>query len=104
MMEANSHEKVCPMCNKVFYPEDKVVHKTFCGDELVCAPIDEKHQSKECRVYDFCSDECVEAYAKNTPECSYEPGWKKLMERINKVSKTSGVAGARPHNIRAVCK
>ncbi len=104
MMEESSHEKVCPLCNKVFYPESKVVQKTFCGEEFVCAPSGEKYSGEDCQVYNFCSEECVSDYTEKTPECTYEPIWKKLMGRINKVSRSSGIAGARPHSIRSACK
>ncbi len=99
MLDSGSHQKVCPSCKKVFYPEDKVVKKTFCGEELVCSPSGEKHNAPDCRVYDFCSEGCLEEYIKKAPACDYVPGWKRLMGKINKVSRSSGIANSKTHNL-----
>jgi len=99
MLGSDTHEKVCPSCKKVFFPEDKVVKKTFCGDELVCAPSGEKHNAPDCQNYYFCSEECLDKFTEKAPTCTYIPGWKKFMERINKVSKATGVSGTRPHDL-----
>lgn len=99
MFESNRHEKVCPSCQKEFYPENRVVHRTICGEDSLCSPIEGSKKDSDCHVYDFCSEECVKDYTEKLPECTYTPGWKKLMGKINRVSSASGVAGCRTHNL-----
>lgn len=104
MLDSGNHEKVCPSCKAVFYPEDKVVKKTFCGEEMACSPSEEKHNAPDCKVYDFCSEKCLVNYTNKLPACSYVPGWKRLMEKISKVSRASGIDGSRQHNLHKSSK
>ncbi len=104
MFESNRHEKCCPHCKKEFYPENSVVHKIVCGDESECSPVKESGKDSDCRVYNFCSESCAGKYFEELPACTYTPGWKKLMGKINKVSSASGIAGRRVHNLHKHCK
>jgi hypothetical protein len=104
MTDLNAHEKDCPSCKKRFYPQDRVVHKTFCGEEEVCAPPGEKYRAPDCRVYDFCSEECVVKFESESPTCDYVPAWKRFMGKINKTGSSSGIAGVRPHEMYKKCK
>jgi hypothetical protein len=97
-------EKVCPLCKKNFFPQAKVVSKRFCGEELICSPPEEDYKSPDCQSYDFCSSSCLEDFTSRLPTCSYVPGWKRLMNRINRVGTESGIAGTRPHNLPKSCK
>lgn len=104
MLDSGNYEKVCPSCKEVFYPADNVAKKTFCGEEFACLPSGEKHNAPDCQVYHFCSEECLEKYISKVPACTYVPGWKRLMEKISKVSSSSGIAGSRQHNLHKCCK
>ncbi len=97
-------EKVCPFCKKSFFPQTNVVSKRFCGEELICSPPGENYKSPDCRNYDFCSIDCLKDFTAKLPTCSYVPGWKRLMERINRASTESGIAGIRPHDLPKDCK
>jgi hypothetical protein len=104
MIETDIDEKVCPSCKSGFYPEEGAVYKTFCGEDDLCKPPEAGYKDDECRTYHFCSEKCAEGFEKNTPTCNYVPGWKKLMVKIDKVSSSSGVKGARPHQLRQNCR
>jgi len=104
MLDSGNHEKVCPLCKKVFFAEDKIVKKIFCGEELVCSPSEEKHNAPYCQEYGFCSEECLEEFTHKSPVCTYVPGWKRLMENIGKVSSSAGIAGSRPHDLHKTGK
>ncbi len=97
-------DKVCPLCKESFFPQIKVVSKRFCGEELVCSPPGEDYKAPDCRTYDFCSTDCLEEFKAKLPTCSYVPGWKRYMEKINRASTDSGVAGIRPHDLPKACK
>jgi len=104
MLEVNNDQKVCPSCKSGFYLEEGVTSKTFCGEEYLCTPLTEGYKDDECKTYHFCSEKCAESFEKVTPTCNYVPGWKKLMGKIDKVSSSTGVKGARPHQLRQNCK
>ncbi len=104
MLETNNDQKVCPSCKNGFYPEEGVAHKTFCGEEDLCTPPEAGYKGDECKTYHFCSENCAENFGNNTPTCSYVPGWKKLMGKIDKVSSSTGVKGARPHQLSRNCR
>ncbi len=100
MLEMCTQERVCPSCKGSFFPEEKVVHKTLCGEDLVCSPPGEGYKAPDCKTYDFCSEKCLEEYESKLPTCGVVPGWKRYFGRINKVGSSSGIAGARPHQLR----
>lgn len=104
MFETNIGEKVCPLCKNIFYSEEGVVCKTFCGEENLCSPKEESYKDSDCKTYYFCSAICAEGFEKATPACIYVPGWKKLMVRIEKVSRSTGLKEARPHHLHKSCK
>jgi hypothetical protein len=104
MFETNIDQKVCPSCKKGFYSEEGVICKTFCGDEGLCKPPEAGYKDDECRTYHFCSEKCAEKFESNTPTCNYVPGWKKLMGKIGEVSSSTGVKGARPHQLCQNCR
>ncbi len=99
MQEHSEHEVTCPICKKKIYLGGKMLSKVFCGEEALCTPPEARHNEPDCKEYKFCSEECLESFSVETPECSYTPGWKRLMGKINRVSKSSGLAGVRPHNL-----
>ncbi len=99
MLELCPQDIVCPSCQSNFFPQNKVVSKTFCGEELICSPPGENYKAPDCRVYDFCSDQCLAEFERELPTCSIMPRWKRLMGRISKVSRASGIAGVRTHNL-----
>lgn len=99
MYETNRHEKTCPLCKKEYYPENKVVHKVVCGDNEPCKPVEDDSADNDCKVVDFCSEKCASEYTAQLPKCEYTPAWKKYMGKINEMSKSSGVAGCRTHQL-----
>lgn len=92
-------EKFCRFCKKRFFPEEKVVRKVFCGEELVCVPPGESYDAPDCRVYEFCSEECLDNFSSQAPTCTYVPGWKRLMDKISKAGSASGITGTRLHHL-----
>ncbi len=98
-MLQTTDEKVCPSCKNIFYPQESVVCRTFCGEENLCAPPEESYRDSDCKVYHFCSEICAENFEKATPTCSYIPAWKKLMAKIDKVSGLNGVKNIRPYQL-----
>jgi ribosomal protein L24E len=100
MLELSMHERECPSCKQNFYPQSKVVLKTFCGDEQLCIPPGGKYSAPDCKIYYFCSDECVKDFESSVPLCKPVPRWKRLMQRISKVSHAAGIAGARCHQLK----
>jgi len=104
LIDSNVNEKYCPLCKKIFYPEEGTVKKTFCGEEKLCAPPEESYEDSDCEIYYFCSEKCAQSFEKATPICIYMPKWKKLMGKIEKVSSSSGVKGTRPHQLYQSCK
>lgn len=104
MSETNLGEKICPFCKNSFYPEESVVHKTFCGDEDICSPSEEGYKGSECKTYYFCSEGCAEKFEKSTPTCVYTPSWKKMMANIEKVGRSTGLKGARPYHLHKSSK
>jgi len=99
MLEQSEHERNCPVCSKQIFEGEEVISQVVCGDEDLCLSQDVKHNESECNVYSFCSEECRESFIKAKPECSYVPAWKRLMSKIYRAGKTSGVAGIRPHEL-----
>ncbi len=99
MFEQGTVEKVCPSCKKNFFPQKKEVSKTFCGEELVCSPPGENYKSSDCRSYFFCSTDCLEDFEDSLPTCRSISSWRRFMEKINRISTTNGIAGARPHHL-----
>ncbi len=99
MFETNIGEKVCPSCKNNFYPEEGVVYKTFCGEEILCTPKEESNNDNDCKTYYFCSAICAEDFEKETPVCTYVPGWKKMMVKIEEVTRSTGLKEIRPYNL-----
>lgn len=99
MQAKNEYEMTCPICNKKIYLGEKLFGKILCGNEVLCKPSEIKHNEPDCKEYKFCSEVCLERFAEKTKECTYTPGWKRLMGKINRVSQSSGLAGVRPHNL-----
>ncbi len=100
MFEMNSGEKVCPLCKNIFYLEEGVVNKTFCGEEDICSPPEGDYKGSECKTYYFCSEKCAQEFEKATPTCVYTPGWKKIMANIEKVGSSIGLKSARPYQLQ----
>ena len=99
MLEQTDHVRYCPVCNKEIYVGEEAVTHEVCGDENTCLPPNEKHNEEDCEIVYFCSEEHLEEFKKSNPECTYVPGWKRLMGRIYRAGKSSGVAGKRQHEI-----
>ena len=99
MFEQKGNEKICPTCGAAFFPECGVFRRYFCGDEEVCQPPDKKDDIPDCRVYEFCTEKCLEEYSDKTPECEYVPKWKRLMGRISDASNETGITGVRQHEL-----
>jgi hypothetical protein len=104
MFETNIGENVCPLCKNTFYLEEGVVCKTFCGEENICSPPEEGFKGSECKTYYFCSENCAQEFEKSTPTCVYMPGWKKMMANIERVGRSTGLKGARPHHLHKSSK
>ena len=99
MLELSPQERVCMSCKQSFYPEKKVVSKTFCGEEQVCLPPGKSYRAPDCRTYDFCSDECLADFERKLSTCRSVPRWKRLMKKIYRAGYDSGIAGARCHDL-----
>ncbi len=104
MLELCPQDIVCPSCEKSFFPQMSVVRKTFCGEELICSPPGENYKSPDCRVFNFCSDQCLEDFESKLPTCSIVPRWKRLMGKINQVSRASGIAGVKSYHLHKCSK
>lgn len=97
MLELSAQEYACSSCQERVYPEHKVVKKVLCGDENICYPPSKEYRAPDCQVYYFCSDECARDLESRISVCRPVSRWKRLMARINEVSKAYGIAGAWIH-------
>ncbi len=99
MLELCAQEFLCPSCRDSVYPQHRVVKKVLCGDENICYPPSKNYSAPDCKVYYFCSDKCARDLESRISACRPVSRWKRLMARINEVSKTGGIAGAWNHHL-----
>ncbi len=99
MLELSGQELSCSACQGSIYPQHRVVKKVLCGDENICYPPHQKYKAPDCKVYYFCSDNCARELESKLSACTPVPRWKRLMARINEVSKVIGIAGAFSHHL-----
>ena len=90
----------CSHCGEKFYLQEKGAKKVLCGGDQVCKPPDEKYHAPDCKVYYFCSSECVEKKEQEINTCERVPGWKRFMDNIGKAGTESEIAGARIHQFK----
>lgn len=97
MIDLCGQELVCSLCREPVYPEHRVVKKIFCGDENICYPPTGNYRAPDCKVYYFCSDQCAHELESRISACRPVSRWRRLMARINAVSKAGGIACAYKH-------
>ena len=102
MNEMSTQKITCYHCGASFYLQEKGVKKVLCGDDLVCNPPNENYDAPDCKIYHFCSDDCLDKEEAKLASCELVPRWKRLMKNIGKVSSDCEVAGARVHNLKMV--
>jgi len=101
MSEPGMEEYKCPVCGISFYLQQQGVKIYLCDEEQICYPPDDKYTDKnpECKIYYFCSEVCAEEKLNSISVCKPRSSWQKYMSKINTVSKETGIAGARVHNL-----
>ena len=92
MLELSSHEVVCPVCKRTFYPETSVKREVLCGDELY------PHNAGlskvlDCQIHYFCSEECFKQFQKENRKEQNPSRWKLLLEKISKKNFEHGIPG-----------
>ena len=100
MTESVDQLHSCSHCEERFFLQEKGVKKVLCGGDQVCKPPDEKYNAPDCKVYYFCSNECVEKKEQEINTCERIPGWKRFMDNIGRAGTESEVAGARVHQLK----
>ncbi len=100
MQETGDQVHSCNYCGENFFLQEKGVKKVLCGEDQVCKPPNESFKAPDCKIYYFCSKECVEKKEQEINTCEHIPGWKRFMDNIGKVSSESEVAGARVHQLK----
>ena len=90
MLELSSHEVVCPVCNKSFFPETRAGRKVLCGEKL-SSPENKRYNSSECRPHFFCSKECVKQFEENHVEEPKVGRIRMFLEKLGNVSYQPGI-------------
>jgi len=100
MQETGDQVHSCNYCGENFFLQEKGAKKVLCGEDQICKPPDEKYNAPDCKVYYFCSSECVEKKEQEINTCERVPGWKRFMDNIGKAGTESEIAGARIHQFK----
>ena len=82
MLELTSHEVVCPVCKRVFFPET-AVKGVLCGEELY-PHTDKLARALDCQIHYFCSKHVTSAFKRKSPQKKISP--ELFLEKIGKAN------------------
>lgn len=98
MLELSSHEVVCPVCKSGFFPETSAKREILCGENLY-AHTQKSARKLGCKIYYFCSDNCISEFQSNNRQSERISRWMLLLERISRANMAHGIRGSRHHDL-----
>ena len=100
MLELTSHEVVCPVCKRVFFPETAVKREVLCGEELY-PHTDKLARALDCQIHYFCSDRCFKRFQEENRHRKKSSSLELFLEKIGKANFKHGSRGFSCYTISA---
>jgi ribosomal protein L24E len=99
MLELSSHEVVCPVCKRVFFPETAIKREVLCGEELY-PHTDKLARLLDCQIHYFCSETCFKRFQNRNRKKISRLGL--FLEKLARANSGKGCGGLRCDDIKRI--